>query len=168
MKTEIIVVLIASIASFIVGFINIIFNARISAKQNAIELKKTRIELLDSRIQKIEGVKSVISERVIDVSNIKQLNFDIHFPRFIDFFQKNSSNVFSIGHLLDPEFINKLKTANKKINEYISTAKQGIQINDEQAKKDIDEMRQLSDRIINELDKKLLESEIQINQLLKK
>ncbi|MDN3671383.1 hypothetical protein QWY93_19180 [Echinicola jeungdonensis] len=100
-ETEIIVVIIASIASLIVGLINIFFNARISAKQNEIELKKARIELLETRRQKVEVVKSEISNRIIDLSDVRDFEFEKHFPRMVDFFQKNSSNVFSIGHLID-------------------------------------------------------------------
>ena len=88
--TEIKVVIIASIASLLVGIINIIFNARISAKQNEIELKKTRIELLETRRQKIEVVKSEISNRVIDLGDVKDFDFENHFPRMIDFFQKKN------------------------------------------------------------------------------
>ena len=86
-ETEIIVVIIASVASLIVGVINIIFNAKISAKQNEIELKKTRIELLETRRQKIEAVKSEISNRVIDLSDVQDFVFERHFPRMMDFFQ---------------------------------------------------------------------------------
>ncbi|MDN3671403.1 hypothetical protein QWY93_19300 [Echinicola jeungdonensis] len=70
-ETEIIVVIIASIASLIVGLINIFFNARISAKQNEIELKKARIELLETRRQKVEVFKSEISNRIIDLSDVR-------------------------------------------------------------------------------------------------
>jgi hypothetical protein len=110
METEIKVVIIASIASLFVGIINIIFNARISAKQNEIELKKTRIELLENRRQKIETIKTELSNRVIDLSDVQDFDFEKHFPKMVDFFQKNSNNVFSIGHLIDIQFIKELKT----------------------------------------------------------
>jgi Na+-translocating ferredoxin:NAD+ oxidoreductase RnfG subunit len=53
MKTEIIVVIIASGASLIIGLINIINNRKISLKQDELELKKTRIDLLENRREKI-------------------------------------------------------------------------------------------------------------------
>lgn len=83
LETEIIVVIIASIASLIIGVINIIFNARISSKQNEIELKKTRIELLETCRQKIETVKSEISNRVIDLSDVKNFVFEDHFSKIM-------------------------------------------------------------------------------------
>mgnify|MGYP006443087045 CR=1 FL=1 len=167
METEIIVVIIASIASLFVGVINIIFNARISAKQNEIELKKAKIELLETRRQKIESVKSEISNRVVDLSDVQDFVFEEHFSRLVDFFQKNSSNVFSIGHLIDKKFINELKTLNKRINDYIAKSKQGVKIDDDKAKRDIEEMSKLDNQINDELDESLKNIESEINKLLK-
>ncbi|EDM43548.1 hypothetical protein SCB49_08158 [unidentified eubacterium SCB49] len=167
LETEITVAIIASIASLIVGVINIIFNTRISAKQNEIELKKTRIELLEARRQKIEVVKSEISNRVIDLSDVQDFVFEIHFPRMVDFFQKNSSNIFSIGHLIDEKFIIELKALNKRINGYIAKSKQRIKIDDHEAKKDIKEMSNIGDKINDKLDESLNNIEVEINKLLK-
>lgn len=167
MKIEITVVIIASIASLIVGLINIFFNARISAKQNEIELKKARIDLLENRRQKIESIKAEISNRVIDVSDVKKFNFEQHFPRMIDFFQKNSSNVFAIGHLIDQQFVNELKSLNQRINNYIANSKQLIKIDDNEAQNDIKKMGEMSNQIVHELDKSLLNIENDINKLLK-
>jgi hypothetical protein len=167
MKTEIIVVIIASVASLIVGLINIFFNARISAKQNETELKKTRIDLLENRRQKIESIKTELSNRVIDVSDIQEFNFDIHFPRMINFFQQNSSNVYSIGHLIDQQFIKELKSLNQRINDYIAKSKQRIQIDENEAKIDIQKMGEMNDKIHDELDKSLVNIEMDINKLLK-
>jgi len=167
MKTEIIVVIIASVASLIVGLINIFFNTRISAKQNEIELKKTRIDLLENRRQKIESIKTEISNRVVDVSDIQEFNFEVHFPRMINFFQQNSSNVYAIGHLIDQQFVKELKSLNQRINDYIAKSKQRLQINENEAKIDIQKMGEMNDRIHDELDKSLLNIEIDINKLLK-
>jgi len=71
MKTEILVVIIASVASLIVGLINIFFNTRISAKQNEIDLKKTRIDLLENRRQKNQSIKTEILNRVLKVIDIQ-------------------------------------------------------------------------------------------------
>ncbi|MDN3669386.1 hypothetical protein QWY93_08595 [Echinicola jeungdonensis] len=166
-ETEIIVVIIASIASLIVGLINIFFNARISAKQNEIELKKARIELLETRRQKVEVVKSEISNRIIDLSDVRDFEFEKHFPRMVDFFQKNSSNVFSIGHLIDSNFIKELKALNKRINEYIAKSKQRIQFDNNEAKKDIEKMSKLGNRINEKLDESLQNIENEIIKLLK-
>ncbi len=137
MKIEIVVVIIASISSLIVGLINIVFNARISAKQNELELKKTRIDLLESRRLKIETVKTEIANRVIDVSDIKDLTDVKYFPRLVDFFQKNSSSILSVGHLVDPQFIKELKLLNHKISDNIDNAKQQIHTDPIEIKKDI-------------------------------
>jgi hypothetical protein len=47
-ESEILVVIIASVASLIIGTINIIFNQKIYARQNEIELKKTKIDLFEN------------------------------------------------------------------------------------------------------------------------
>jgi hypothetical protein len=167
METEIKVVIIASIASLFVGIINIIFNARISAKQNEIELKKTRIELLENRRQKIETIKTELSNRVIDLSDVQDFDFEKHFPKMVDFFQKNSNNVFSIGHLIDIQFIKELKSLNQRINDYIYKSKQRIAIDENSAKLDIKKMSNLNNRIQDELDKTLTSIELEINKLLK-
>ena len=167
METEIIVVIIASIASLVVGIINIIFNARISAKQNEIELKKTRIELLENRRQKIETIKTELSNRVIDLSDVQDFDFEKHFPRMVDFFQKNSNNVFSIGHLIDIQFVKELKSLNQRINDYIAKSKQRKAIDENSAKLDIEKMSNLNNRIQDELDKTLTSIELDINKLLK-
>jgi len=167
METEIIVVIIASIASLFVGIINIIFNARISAKQNEIELKKTRIELLENRRQKIEIIKTELSNRVIDVSDVQDFDFEKHFPRMVNFFQKNSNNVFSIGHLIDIQFVKELKSLNQRINDYIAKSKQRIAIDENVAKIDIEKMSELNNKIQDELDKTLISIEFEINKLLK-
>ena len=167
MKTEIIVVIIASVASLIIGIINIIFNTKISSKQNTIELKKTRIDLLENRRQKIEKIKLIISDRVIEVSDIQDFVFEQHFPRMVEYFQRNSSNVFSVGHLLNPEFIKKLKELNLKINNYIALAKQKKPINENEVRADIELMNNMSEQIKDEIDKSLMEIENKINHLLK-
>ena len=167
METQIVVVIIASIASLIVGVINIVFNARISAKQSEIELKKTRIELLENRRQKIELVKTELANRVIDLSDVRDFDFDKHFPRMVDFFQKNSNNVFSIGHLINVQFVQELKILNQRINDYILKAKQRIAIDENSAKADIEKMSDLNNRIQDELDKTLISIEIDISKLLK-
>lgn len=167
LETEIIVVIIASIVSLIVGVINIIFNTRISAKQNEIELKKTRIELLETRRQKIETVKSEISNRVIDLSDVQEFVFEKHFPKLADFFQKNSTSIFSIGHLVDKKFIDELKALNNRINDYIFKSKQRIKTDDEEGNKDIQEMYILGNKINDKLDESLNNIEVEINKLAK-
>jgi len=167
MKTEIVVVLIASVASLIVGIINIVFNTKISAKQNEIELKKTRIDLLESRRQKIETVKTSISNRVIDLSDVKEFVFELHYPRIVGHFQENSNSILSIGHLLNSEFIQELKSLNRRISEYILQAKQQKTVNETEAKRDVELISVLSDRMSTEIDISLLEIEKQINILLK-
>lgn len=167
METDIIVVIIASIASLIVGIINIIFNTKISAKQNEIELKKTRIELLENRRQKIELTKNELSNRVVDLSDIAEFDINKHLPRLIDFFQKNSNSVFAIGHLIDSKFVKSLKSLNQRINEYVMRSKQGLQNDKELVKKDINQITELNNKIQDELDNTLIEIELQINKLLK-
>jgi hypothetical protein len=76
-------------------------------------------------------------------------------------------NIFSIGHLLKPEFIIELKDLNKRIDEYISSANQHKQIDNLKAKQDVNLMNILNNRIPDEIDFTLIEIENQINKLLK-
>jgi hypothetical protein len=167
MEIEIIVVIIASAVSLVLGIINIISNKKISAKQNKLELKKTRIDLLESRRHKIEDIKTTISNRFIDVSDMKDFDFKQYIPKVVDFFQKNSNNIFSIGHLLKPEFLKELKDLNKRIDEYILQAKQHNQSDNLKVKQDVELMSELNKRMIDEIDRSLIEIESQINTLLK-
>jgi hypothetical protein len=167
MEIEIIVVIIASAVSLVLGIINIISNKKISAKQNKLELKKTRIDLLESRRLKIEDIKTTISNRFIDVSDMKDFDFKQYIPKVVDFFQKNSNNIFSIGHLLKPEFLKELKDLNKRIDEYILQAKQHNQSDNLKVKQDVELMSELNKRMIDEIDRSLIEIESQINTLLK-
>jgi Mrp family chromosome partitioning ATPase len=66
-ESEILVVIIASMASLIIGIINIIFNQKIYVRQNKIELKKTKIDLFENRRQKLETYKFEISNRESEV-----------------------------------------------------------------------------------------------------
>ena len=68
--TEILVVIIASISSLLIVIIKIIFNQKISAKQNEIELKKTKIDLIQKIRQKLETVKFEISNRESSLSTL--------------------------------------------------------------------------------------------------
>jgi hypothetical protein len=85
----------------------------------------------------------------------------------VDFFQKNSNNIFSIGHLLKPEFLKELKDLNKRIDEYILQAKQHNQSDNLKVKQDVELMSELNKRMIDEIDRSLIEIESQINTLLK-
>lgn len=163
-QTEIIVVIIASIASLIIGIINIIFNQKISAKQNEIELKKTKIDLFENRRQRLETVKFEISNRESDVQELTSME---HVGQLANYFSKNIKDVIVISHLLNEEFVNKLKLSISKLNQHIVDEKTGNNANYEKAFEDIKEMSKLNELIPIELEKKLKEIENRINTLIR-
>ena len=161
--TEILVVIIASIASLLIVIIKTIFNQKISAKQNEIELKKTKIDLIQKRRQKLETVKFEISNRESDLSEIKSME-DV--GKLANFFSKNIKDVIVISHLLNEEYVNKLKVSLEKLNQHIIDEKIGNKANYEKAFEDLKEMSKLNELIPVELEKKLKELENRINKLI--
>jgi len=161
--TEILVVIIASIASLLIVIIKTIFNQKISAKQNEIELKKTKIDLIQKRRQKLETVKFEISNRESDLSEIKSME-DV--GKLANFFSKNIKDVIVISHLLNEEYVNKLKVSLEKLNQHIIDEKIGNKANYEKAFEDVKEMSKLNELIPVELEKKLKELENRINKLI--
>ena len=162
-ETEILVVIIASIASLIIGIINIVFNQKISARQNEIELKKTKIDLLENRRQKLETVKFEISNRESAVNNFSSME-DVGL--IANYFSKNIKDVIAISHLLNERFVNKLKTSLDKLNQHINDEKTGSKVNYEKAFENVKEMSKLNEHIPIELERKLKEIENRINTLL--
>jgi len=160
--TEILVVIIASISSLLIVIIKIIFNQKISAKQNEIELKKTKIDLIQKIRQKLETVKFEISNRESDLSEIKSTE-DV--GKLANFFSKNIKDVIVISHLLNEEYVNKLKVSLEKLNQHIIDEKIGNKANYEKAFEDLKEMSKLNELIPVELEKKLKELENRINKL---
>jgi len=161
--TEILVVIIASISSLLIVIIKIIFNQKISAKQNEIELKKTKIDLIQKIRQKLETVKFEISNRESDLSEIKSTE-DV--GKLANFFSKNIKDVIVISHLLNEEYVNKLKVSLEKLNQHIIDEKIGNKANYEKAFEDLKEMSKLNELIPVELEKKLKELENRINKLI--
>lgn len=161
--TEILVVIIASISSLLIVIIKIIFNQKISAKQNEIELKKTKIDLIQKIRQKLETVKFEISNRESDLSEIKSTE-DV--GKLANFFSKNIKDVIVISHLLNEEYVNKLKVSLEKLNQHIIDEKIGNKANYEKAFEDVKEMSKLNELIPVELEKKLKELENRINKLI--
>jgi len=162
-ETEILVVIIASMASLLVGIINIIFNQKISTKQNEIELKKTKIDLFENRRQKIETVKFEISNRESKVLELRTIE-DI--GKLANYFSKNIKDVIAISHLLNDEFVQKLKLSIDNLNEHIVAEKTGNKFNPEKAFEDVKKMSKLNELIPSELEKKLKEIEHRINNTL--
>lgn len=130
-------------------------------------MKKTRIELLETRRQKIESIKFELSNRSIDITNVKNIESIEAFSRMVDFFQKNSSSLFSIGHLIGNEFITELKKLNKRIDENIVKAKQNVKIDSSEIQKTYNRMVELGNKMQDELDICLLNIENEIQNLLK-
>jgi len=154
MQTEIIVAIAGSATSLILGIISIVSTYKISLKQKEIGSKNLQIELLQKRSQKIEEIKKSISTRKLDVSNIK--NFEIEFfARLIDCFVINSSEIFSISHLLDENFVKELRQTNEDIGGSFFALKSGSNIDDQKKALLIQKVALLIDQTYQELDTSL-------------
>jgi hypothetical protein len=154
MQTEIIVAIAGSATSLILGIISIVSTYKISLKQKEIGSKNLQIELLQKRSQKIEEIKKSISTRKLDVSNIK--NFEIEFfARLIDCFVINSSEIFSISHLLDENFVKELRQTNEDIGGSFLALKSGSNIDDQKKSLLIQKVALLIDQTYQELDTSL-------------
>lgn len=162
-QTELLVVTIASITSLLIGIMNIIFNLKTSAKQNEIELNKTKIPIFESRRQKLEKVKLEISNRE---SNLSEFNSKEDVGKLANFFSKNFNDVIAISHLLNEEYVNKLRVSLEKLNQHIIDEKIWNKANHEKVLEDVKEMSKLNELIPVELEKKLEEIENTINKLI--
>lgn len=163
METEIIVVIIASAVSFILGIINLISNIRISSKQNEIELKKTKIDTLQNKSKKLNEILVEIVKRESNVTQLKRLE-DV--GELATFYSKNFNDVLTVSYLIDEKFSESLKTSQKKLQEYISNEGAGIPINYEIAFEDVKEMDELNQQIPIALEKELRKIERKIKKLL--
>jgi archaellin len=163
-ESEILVVIIASMASLIIGIININFNQKISSRQNKIELKKTKIDLFENRRQKLETYKFEISNRE---SEVQELNSMEDVGLLANYFSKNIKDVIVISHILNEEFVNKLKLSMSKLNQHSIDEKIGNKADYEKAFEEVKYMSKLNELIPIELEKKLFEIENKINRLIK-
>lgn len=166
MQIELKVVMIASIATLIVALINVYVSQRISAKQNMIELKKTRIELLETRRQSIEKVWSDLKSYVIDIEGADINNADIMVPKIVKRFQLNSSRFLSIGYLFSKDLCEEIEGQRKEIDDNIIKSRNNIPISFEEVKASVNSMNEMEKKMNLELLNKLREIETQIQVLL--
>ena len=88
------------------------------------------------------------------MSNIK--NFEIEFfARLIDCFVINSSEIFSISHLLDENFVKELRQTNEDIGGSFFALKSGSNIDDQKKSLLIQKVALLIDQTYQELDTSL-------------
>lgn len=154
MQTEIIVAIAGSATSLILGIISIVSTYKISLKQKEIGSKNLQIELLQKRSQKIEEIKKSISTRKLDVSNINNFETEI-FGRQIDCFVTNSTEIFSISHLLDEHFVKELRQTNEDIGGLFFALKSGSNIDAQKQSLLIQKVALLIDQTYQELDTSL-------------
>jgi hypothetical protein len=166
MEIEIKVVMIASLATLIVALINIFVSQRISNKQNLLELKKTRIELLESRRKSIEKIWSDIKSYVIDIEGIDINDMKIMVPKMIKKYQLNSSRFLSIGYLFSKDLCNKIEELRKDIDKNTVKSRNDIAISIEEAKSSVDAMNEMEEMMNLELIDKLREIETNLSDLL--
>jgi len=166
MQIELKVVMIASIATLIVALINVFVSQRISVKQNLIELKKTRIELLESRRQSIEKVWSDMKNNILDIEGVDINNAEIMVPRIVKRFQTNSSEFLSIGHLFSKDFCDDIDNLRKEIDENIIKSRNNISISLDEVKSSVNSMSEMEKQMNLELMNRLREIETQIQELL--
>ncbi len=166
MKTEIIVLIVTSAVTLITVIANIIVTSIIAGKQNKIGLKKTRIDVLETRRAILEKAKAEISNRIINIPNPNITDIKTLLPKIVDYFLQNASTVLSVGHYLNPEFISKVEGLNKRINRYILNDKTGQPNNEVQKEKDINLLSDIDEEIKNELSIVLRKIETEIEKLM--
>jgi hypothetical protein len=167
MKIELIVVLIASLATLIVALINVIVSKGISSKQNSIELKKTRIDLLENRRLTIEKIGSELKQIGLNVKPSDIYNLAISGPIMIEYFRVKSSLFLSIGHFFTDGISLELELLRKEIDDNIMKTANQQPITDDDAKHVIDGISTLDKKIQTEISTKLREIEKNIEELLK-
>ncbi|MGR7814305.1 hypothetical protein [Lacinutrix undariae] len=166
METELIVVLVASLATLIVALINVIVSKGISSKQNAIGLKKTRIDLLENRRLTIEKVGSELKQISLNVKPSDIYNLAISGPIMIEYFRVKSSLFLSIGHFFKEEISLELESLRKEIDDNIMKTANLQPITNDDAKNVIDGISTLDKKIQKEISTKLREIEKNIEDLL--
>ncbi|MBA5628932.1 hypothetical protein [Moheibacter lacus] len=163
MAPEIIVALIASFISLILGVLNNQSTKKISQKQNEIELKKSTIDALDKRILKLENIKVQISDRE---SNVVKWNSLEDRGRMAAFYSKNFKDVLKISHLIDKTLTDKLNASLKNMEKHIGNEKMRMKIDYNEVLKDLLEMSRLNDLILIELGKELDQLESKVTKII--
>ncbi len=166
MQKEIFVAIIASVATFIVAIINVIYSKGIAAKQNEIELKKTRIEFLENRRFAIERVNADLKKIHLDIKPDELMDLSKSGPKMIDHFRKRSDLFHSIGHFFKDEIHKELSRLNNDINNSIVKTAQNIAVTNDEAKIIVDRMSKMNLDIDSEISYKLREIESKIQNLL--
>jgi hypothetical protein len=166
MKIELIVVLVASIATLIVALINVIVSKGISSKQNSIELKKTRIDLLENRRLTIEKVGSELKQIGLNVKPSDIYNLAISGPIMIEYFRVKSGLFLSIGHFFAEGISLELELLRTEIDDNIMKSANQQPITDNDTKHVIDSISKLDKKIQKEISTKLREIEKNIVELL--
>ncbi len=166
MQVELKVVIIASIATFVVALINVLVTINISRKQNLLELKKTKIELLENRRISIEKVRTELNNKVIDIRNVDISNPSQMMPKLVDNFQAKSALFLSIGNFFPEDLNTKVENTRREINEYVIKSKKNVLISLDEVKNISDEMSKLDNEIQIAISKKLSDIETQIDSLI--
>ncbi|HEU5053171.1 MAG TPA: hypothetical protein VFT78_08660 [Hanamia sp.] len=166
MQVELKVAIIASIATFIVALINVIVSWNISRRQNSLELKKTRIELLENRRISVEKVRTELNKQILDIQNADISNPNQMIPKLVDNFQAKSTLFLSIGHFFPEDLNNKVNQLRDEIDENIIKSRKNIPISLSEVKRISDEMSKFDSEMQAAISKKLRDIENQIEGLL--
>ena len=168
-ETEIWVAIIASSVSLFIGIINIYYNRKISAKQNETALKKTKIELLESRKKTIEKVSSELKQIKLNVKASDLHNIKSSGQIIIDYFNSKADLFLPISSLFPEEISLKIESLQEKINDYTLKVQHDKKIiTNKEALAFVEDIRNLDSEIKAAISSKLREIENNIEKLLAK
>jgi len=166
MQKEIIAVIMTSAATLFVTIYNVSVSKKISSKQNEIELKKTRIHLLESRRLAIERVNSELKNIQLGIKPNDLMDLTLSGPKMIEHYRKRADLFLSIGHFFSDDINQELIILSNDINNNIIKVAQNINITNEDAQIIISRMSSMNSKIENEISNKLQKIENHIQKLL--
>lgn len=117
-QTQITVALIASAGSFIGIVVNIIYSAIIASRQNKLELKKTRIDLLESRRIAVQQVSLKIMEKFNDIKDIKNPASPESMPRIMDYHNEIFMLFLAVGNFFPVDLCEEVVKVKNSIIEF--------------------------------------------------
>jgi len=157
----------------LVGLLGVIITAtvtyQVAIRQNKSKLIETKLAILNSRMIKLESVKTEIYDRRVDVSNGMDNSEQAIFSRYVDKLLLDINSTLRVSEYLDADFISKLKSYSKRLNAYIQNSKTGNsnKFDTNQMQADIEQISIMEEMIKTELDAKLRGINSEIEKLLK-
>jgi hypothetical protein len=118
MEIQITIALIAALGSFIGIAINIFFSVRIASRQNKLELKKTRIDLLESRRIAVQQASLKIMEKFNDIKDIKNPASLKSMSRIMDYHNEIFMLFLAVGNFFPVDLCDEVVKVKNNIIEF--------------------------------------------------